>query len=106
MSVIRELEEKLNPEGTMVSELLRLKSSIENQTEILRGLKDTIENDYDLTDDELSELKDAAGKKLSRLQKTILQYNALANEFSRAQELAFFIRANRLDRQAVVKRLR
>ena len=106
LSVIRELEEKLNPEGTMVSELLRLKSSIENQTEILRGLKDTIENDYDLTDDELSELKDAAGKKLSRLQKTILQYNALANEFSRAQELASFIRANRLDRQAVVKRLR
>ena len=105
LSVIRELEDKLNPDGTMVSELLRLKSSIENQTEILRGLKDTIEHDFDLTEDEFRDLKEAAGNKLQRLQKTILQYNDLANEFSRAQELASFIRANRLDRQAVVKRL-
>ena len=90
----------------MVSELLRLKESVENQTEILRGLKDTIEHDEELTDAEEQELRETAGKKLQRLQKTIHQYNGLAGEFARAQELASFLRANRLDRQAVVKRLR
>ncbi|MBR4987418.1 MAG: hypothetical protein IKY81_01990 [Methanocorpusculum sp.] len=106
LAVIRELEEKLDPHGTMVSELLRLKESVENQTEILRGLKDTIEHDEELTDAEEQELRETAGKKLQRLQKTIHQYNGLAGEFARAQELASFLRANRLDRQAVVKRLR
>jgi len=106
LGVIRELEEKLNPEGTMVSELFRLKESVENQTEILRGLKETIEHDGTLTDAEEQELRETAGVKLQRLQKTLHQYNALAKEFARLQELAAFIRANRLDRQAVVKRLR
>lgn len=105
LAVIRELEEQLNPEGTAAAELLRLKKSIENQTEILRGIKDTLERDESLTEDEEKDLRDAAGEKLQRLQKTIHRYNGLANEFSRAQELASFIRANRLDRQAVVRRL-
>ena len=106
LAVIRELEEKLNPEGTTVAELLRLKNSIENQTEILRGIKDTLERDSELTESKEKELRDAAGQKLQRLQRTIHQYNAQATEFSRAQELASFIRSNRLDRQAVVRRLK
>ncbi len=106
ISVIHELEEKLNPQGTMVSELLRLKTSIENQTKILRGIKDTLEHDGSLTAEDEKELHKAAGQKLQRLQKTIHQYNGLATEFTRTQELAEFIRANRLDRQAVVRRLK
>ncbi len=105
LATIRELEEKLNPEGSLVSELLRLKTSIESQTDVLRGLKNTIERDATLTDEERKELGSTAGKKLQRLQQTIHQYNSLAGEFSKAQELAAFIRANRLDRRAVIKRL-
>ncbi len=106
LATIRELEEKLKPDGLMVSELLRLKTSIENQTEVLRGLKTAVENDEELSDAERKELCNTAGKKLTRLQQTIHQYNSLAGEFAKAQELAVFIRANRLDRRAVIKRLR
>lgn len=106
LAVIRELEEKLSPEGTFVSEILRLKKSAENQTEVLRGIKEKIEHDGTITEAEEKELRESAGRKLQRLQQTVHQYNALAKEFSRLQELAAFIRANRLDRQAVVKRLR
>ena len=105
LAVIRELEEKLNPEGTMVAELLRLKESAERQTETLRLLKEQIEQDTALSEEEEKELLASAGRKLQRLQQTVHQYNALAKEFARLQELASFIRNNRLDRQAVVKRL-
>ena len=105
LAVIRELEEKLDPKGTQVAELFRLKESVERQTEVLRKMKDQIEHDEDLSEEEAKELCSSAGKKLQRLQQTVHQYNALAGDFSRAQELASFIRSNRLDRQAVVKRL-
>lgn len=108
IAVIRSLEEKLNPNGTLVFELKRLKDSIEKQTLSLRDVKSTLETDVSLMADssKYDSLQKTYRTKLTRLQHTIHQYNSLANEFSHAQEMAAFLRSNRLDRQAVMKRLR
>ena len=102
-TLIRELEEKLNPEGTLTSELLRLQNSITLQTEKLRELKTELAEERNLERAEV--LAELANKKLAILQRTIHQYNALVVDFTHSQELAVFIHANRLDRQAVVKRI-
>lgn len=105
LAVIGELEEKLNPEGLTVAELLRLQKSIDEQTAVLRTVKSALEQNIYLTDERNAEMKAAYKRKLAALQRTVHQYNALANEFRTAQELAAFIRTNRLDRAAVSRRL-
>ncbi|MDO5846166.1 MAG: hypothetical protein Q4Q04_04485 [Methanocorpusculum sp.] len=105
LAVIAELEEKLNPDGRMTAELLRLKKSIEEQTAVLRTAKAAIEQNIYLTAEDLQKQQNAYKRRLAVLQRTIHQYNMLAQEFRSAQELAVFIRNNRLDRAAVSKRL-
>ncbi len=91
-AMVTELKEKLRPDGTLVSELIRLKKSIDDQTGELRAAENT-------------EPAERCRQRLLRLQKTIHQYNSLAGEFERAQELAAFIHKNRMDRLAVSCRL-
>ena len=102
-ALIKELEEKLKPDGTLSSELLRLQKSVASQTEKLREIKTELAEEKNL--ERARELAEIANKKLAILQRTIHQYNALVVDFTHSQELAVFIHANRLDRQAVVKRI-
>ena len=104
LAVTRELAEKLNPKGTLVSELKRLQASITEQTENLRHVKAELESP-DISFERDAELRPEAHRQVLTLQQTIRQYNALANEFSDAQKLAAFIHVNRLDRKTVMRKI-
>lgn len=102
LAVTRDLAEKLNPEGTLASELKRLQTSITEQTENLRMVKAELESP-DISFERDRELRPEARSQVLTLQQTIRQYNALAGEFSDAQKLAAFIHTNRLDRKTVMR---
>ena len=103
-AVLAELSEKLKPEGTLASELTRLQKSIDQQTVTLRALKTELESGT-LPEEEDTVRRADAHARVLRLQQTIRQYNALANEFTDAQKLMAFMHVNRLDRTAVMTRL-
>jgi len=102
-AVIRELVEKLKPDGLLTAELTRLQKTITSQTEELRKIKHEIEEE--INPDRAKELDVRAQNKLQVLQRTIHQYNALSVDYTHSQELMGFIHANRLDRPAVIKRI-
>ncbi|MDO5843960.1 MAG: hypothetical protein Q4Q53_02290 [Methanocorpusculum sp.] len=94
------LEEKISPESDAVNEIFRLKDKIEaEKSEIVSSKKD-----IDLCAD--AEKIKIHNKKVLRLQKDMIRYNELVEDYNACAKLAAFISHNRLDRKAVSKKLK